>query len=214
MQYRREDGHNATGWIETYTGRMVTPADPDSTTLSITDIAHALSNKCRYSGHTLSFYTVAEHSWLMAQYLLDSNDDTEAARWALIHDAVEAYLPDVPRPLKPFIQNWKELEENMERAVKAHFEEYPNAAVEGLVHSIDTRILLAEAAVLLPSGGRRWEIPVTPLPVRLRCWSPAIARINFMDLFEELFPWYAEPPFEKRFDACWPPACEEVSPTA
>jgi len=215
MQYRREDGHNTTGWIETYTGRMVTPVNPDPETFCVTDIAHALANKCRYSGHTLRFYTVAEHSWLMAQHALESND-YEVARWALLHDAVEAYLPDVARPLKPFIANWKELEASVESAIKTHFEEYPNAAVEGMVHSLDTRILLTEAVQLLPSQGRRWEIDADPLPIRLRCWQPSIARINFLDLFGELFPWYDEPPLRRHFDAASPHPCEceEQSPTA
>lgn len=209
MKYRREDGHNTTGWIETYTGRMVTPVDPDPITLCVTDVAHALANKCRYSGHTRRFYTVAEHSWLMAEYAL-AKGDRESARWALIHDAVEAYLPDVPRPLKPFLANWKELEANMERAVKEHFDEYPNAAVEGLVHSLDTRILLTEAQVLLPSRGQRWEIDAKPLDTRLRCWQPSIARRNFLEAFEVLFPHYTEPPLLDEFNA----RCEELSPTA
>lgn len=209
MQYRRDDGFNVTGWIETYTGRMVTPITPDPDTLCVTDVAHALANKCRYSGHTLSFYTVAEHSYLMAQWLA-TEGDTEAARWALIHDAVEAYLPDVARPLKPFIQNWKQLEGNMEEAIKVHFDEYPNAAVAGLVHSIDTRILLTEADRLLPSRGRRWEIDATPLPVRLRCWNPRIAEANFLTIFRDLFPHYEEPPILEEFDATVP-CCEAHS---
>lgn len=213
MQYRRSDGHNVTGWIETYTGRMVTPVNPDPGTFCITDIAHALANKCRYSGHTLRFYTVAEHSYLMARYLLDQGDP-EAARWALLHDAVEAYLPDVPRPLKPFISNWKELEEGVEAAVKSHFQEYPNPAVAGLVHSVDTRILLTEASTLLPSGGKRWEIDGEPLPVRVRCWEPKVAMVWFLALFQELFPNYEEPEILAAFDATNPCPCEKASPTA
>lgn len=201
MTYRRVDGYNVAGWIETYTGRMVTPLQPDPATLSITDIAYALSNKCRYSGHTAMFYSVAEHSVIMARFALNRGE-VDGARWALLHDAVEAYIPDVPRPLKPGLPGWREIEEDMEIAVIAHFGLGPlPLAVLDMVKRLDTRILLREAGVLLTSGGLNWRIDGRPLPVTIHGWQPAQARAEFMSLFAELLPDYREPVIEPRFDA-------------
>jgi hypothetical protein len=206
MSYARADGYNVAGWIETYTGRMVTPLQPDPGTLSITDIAYALANKCRYSGHTAMFYSVAEHSVLMALFALNRGD-RNCARWALLHDAVEAYIPDVPRPLKPGLAGWAELEERVEDAVIEHFgfgTAIPRLTDEtrALVKSLDTRILLREAKVLLLSGGLNWRIEGDPLPVTIHGWRPAQARAEFLSLFDDLLPEYREPLIEPWFNAC------------
>ena len=203
--YSEDEGHNRRGWIETFTGRMVTPMVPDPATLSIIDIAYALANKCRYSGHTAMFYSVAEHSVIMTQFALNRGD-REGARWALLHDAVEAYIPDVPRPLKPFLVGWAEIEETMERAVIAHFgfgETIFRLTPETMaqVKNLDTRILLREAEVLLPSRGLNWKIPGDPLPVSIHGWTPAQARAEFLSIFTELFPHYEEPVIGTEFDA-------------
>ncbi len=205
MTYSRADGYNAAGWIETYSGRMVTPLQPDPATLSITDIAYALANKCRYSGHTAVFYSVAEHCVLMALFALNRGDRL-GARWALLHDAVEAYIPDVPRPLKPGLVGWREIEETMETAVLFHFGfgQQIERLTEGqrdMVKVLDTRILLREAKVLLVSGGLNWQIEGRPLPVTIHGWAPAQARAEFLSLFDELLPGYQEPAIEPEFDA-------------
>jgi len=198
--YDLDDGYNAAGWIETYTGRMVTPLAPNPRTLGITDIAYALANKCRYTGHTAKYYSVAEHSVLMAEHAL-SNGRIDEARWALLHDAVEAYLPDIPRPLKPGIPGWAEIEGRMERAVLTHFQLTLPALVREAVKSMDTRILLREAETLLVSGGLNWQIPGTPLPVEIDGWEPNRARSRFLRLFTFLVPDYFEPDILPWFDA-------------
>jgi len=197
--YARDDGYNATGWIETYTGRMVTPLTPNPRTLGITDIAYALANKCRYTGHTAKYYSVAEHCVLMAQYGLYTS--TEVARWALLHDAVEAYLPDIPRPLKPGIPGWAEIEGRMERAVLTHFQLTLRASTREAVKDMDTRILLREAETLLVSGGLNWQIPGKPLRVTVEGWEPRRARSRFLTTFNALFRDYFEPDILPWFDA-------------
>ncbi len=200
MYYDPDDGYNTLGWIETYTGRMVTPLLPDSATLGITDIAYALANKCRYSGHTQRFYSVAEHSVLMSQY--GNYLSPEIARWALLHDAVEAYLPDIPRPIKPGIPGWAEIEHRMEVAVLHHFGLDPlRALTREAVKTMDTRILLREAETLLVSGGLNWQIPGDPLSVRIEGWHPELARTHFLTSFTLLFPDYVEPEILPWFDA-------------
>lgn len=82
------------GWIVTYTGKKFYPLDPDPDSIDIVDIAHALSNTCRFSGHTKKFYSVAQHSYCVS--LLCG----EHALYGLLHDASEAYLHDISTPVK------------------------------------------------------------------------------------------------------------------
>jgi hypothetical protein len=82
-------------WMQTFTGRAFYPLDPRPEDIDPVDIAHALSLICRYGGHSSRFYSVAEHCVLMSHAVAP-----EHALWALLHDATEAYLGDMIRPLK------------------------------------------------------------------------------------------------------------------
>lgn len=85
-------------YIRTYTGEWINPLEPELDLIHIEDIAHALSNSCRFTGHVLKFYSVAQHSVHVAA-LLEPNG--ERAQWdGLLHDASEAYLSDIARPVK------------------------------------------------------------------------------------------------------------------
>jgi hypothetical protein len=84
-----------TRWIQVYPGRKFWPLDPRQEDLSLDSIAHALSLMCRYAGHITKFYSVAQHCLLVSQ-LCDPKD----ALWGLVHDASEAYLVDIPSPIK------------------------------------------------------------------------------------------------------------------
>lgn len=83
-------------FIVTYTGRKVYPLDLKVEDICLEDIAHALSNKCRFTGHTSKFYSVAEHSVLVARQVKGFTK-----LWGLLHDAAEAYLPDIATRIKP-----------------------------------------------------------------------------------------------------------------
>lgn len=99
-------------FIRTYTGKKFWPLNPRVEDIDIVDIAHALSLVCRFTGHTYCFYSVADHSLrvsklaeqiVMAQggpLTIRTEAAREAALWGLMHDASEAYLCDVPSPLK------------------------------------------------------------------------------------------------------------------
>lgn len=82
-------------YFPTYSGCRVDVLHPDPSQIKFRDIAHALSQICRYAGHTVRMYSVAEHCVRLVQSV-----SLEAKRMALIHDASEAYLQDVPRPIK------------------------------------------------------------------------------------------------------------------
>jgi hypothetical protein len=82
-------------WLRTYAGRHVHILNPRPADIYIQDIAHALAHTCRFAGHTPAFYAVAQHSVLVSELLTP-----DLALWGLLHDASEAYLHDLTRPLK------------------------------------------------------------------------------------------------------------------
>lgn len=82
-------------WMHTYTGRRYTPLAPKIEDIDIVDIAHALSHTCRFGGHSRDFYSVAQHCFVASLIV-----PKEYALWALLHDAAEAYVGDIIRPIK------------------------------------------------------------------------------------------------------------------
>jgi uncharacterized protein len=84
-------------WIQTYTGKQFWPLSPLPEDIVIEDIAHALSMQCRFGGHVRTFYSVAQHSVHVSLLV-----EPQYALWGLLHDAAEAYLVDLPRPIKKF----------------------------------------------------------------------------------------------------------------
>jgi len=185
------DASNDSGYIETYTGRLFYPLNPDPDDVDLQDIAHALSMKCRYTGHTRNFYSVAEHSVLMAEWF-EEQDCPWRALYALLHDATEAYLPDVPRPVKLKWGWWPEIESKVNKAIMSHFR-CPHLtrdrAVVADVKRADTRILLTEAVALMRSRSESfgdWKKDYTPLPVATFCWTPVRARDAFLRAYDRL----------------------------
>ncbi len=169
-------------WIQTYTSRQVWPLNPVPEDICIEDIAHALSNLCRYTGHTRWPYSVAQHSVLAADHCPD------AARWALMHDAAEAYLADVARPVKRFLGGYKEAEERLERVIAERFGlEWP---MPECVKVIDIRLLATERRDLMSRPPIPWVSTrdVEPLPDRIHPWPPSVAESRFLERFRELFP--------------------------
>lgn len=113
-------------WIQTYSGRAFYPLAPYPQDVCIEDIAHALSQLCRFGGHCRRFYSVAEHSVLLSRVVVP-----EFQLWALLHDASEAYLVDVPRPIKKQLPAYVEAERRVMAAICARFETRSARAVGG-----------------------------------------------------------------------------------
>lgn len=90
-------------WIKTVTGRKFYPLDPRFQEVNIEDVAHALSMKVRFNGHVQRYYSVAQHSVHVSRILERWHPKRrDLAMWGLLHDAAEAYLADIPRPMKPY----------------------------------------------------------------------------------------------------------------
>ena len=168
-------------WMQTYTGRAFWPMDPRPEEICIEDIAHALSHICRYVGHCVRFESVAEHSVLLYKAV-----PPELKKPALLHDAPEAYIVDLPRPIKPFIRAYKYLERDVAEAIQTKFG-VPNIYPKELAE-YDTRILLDEQQQNMAPPPMPWGMQdMEPLGVKLEFWSPQVAEIMFLAAFREAF---------------------------
>jgi hypothetical protein len=104
-------------YLSTYTGKKFYPYDPRPEQICIEDIAHGLSMLCRFAGQCRFFFSVAEHSIAVA-HLLPAN----LKLFGLLHDASEAYLADLPRPVKAGLPEYRAIETNVERVIAEKFE--------------------------------------------------------------------------------------------
>lgn len=179
-------------WMQTFSGRKYWPADPRADDVDIIDIAEAISKQSRYGGHCLRFYSVAEHCVLMAWHLRDQGYDDATCFQALMHDASEAYLVDVPRPIKGRLGGYAEIENlNMLAIAERYGFAWP---VSNIVKDADNRILLDERDQNMAAPAGDWNVVGPPLGVVVRCWHPIDARDHFMTTFNALVP----PPVEFR----------------
>jgi hypothetical protein len=168
-------------FMQTYTARKYWPCDPRADEVFIEDIAHSLSLQCRYAGHCLNFYSVAEHSVHIARWLLREYGPLTAL-YGLLHDATEAFCVDVPRPLKPSLTNYKAIEQRNWLVIAERFG-LPSAMPDA-VHEADTRVIGDELVNMQPMD---WHARHDkPLGVKIGCWSPAIAEREFLWTFEAL----------------------------
>ncbi len=178
-------------WMQTATGRQFWPLDPHPDEIDIEDIARALSHQCRFAGHTRAFYSVAQHSVHVSE-ACDPND----ALWGLLHDASEAYLVDIPRPIKrqPFMEQYREYEHLLMEAIAQAFglpwHNYFNTVfMPESVKRADEVLLATEARDLMGNHClERWSSirDVNPLPLAIRCWSSDHAYRAFLARYDEL----------------------------
>lgn len=173
-------------WIQTYTGRKFWPLDPRPEDIAVEDIAHALSMKCRFTGHCREFYSVAQHSCLVASLLDEAGADVKTTAWGLLHDAAEAYLPDVARPIKKDLVGFGDLEARVLRAIAQRYGLPPE--IPHGVKYFDTVMLLKEKQDVMPPGpdwGWGGDIEV-PQDWRITPMTPAEAKQLFLRRFNAL----------------------------
>ena len=108
--------YNTEGRIRTYSGFYIDPLNPDPGAIDIRDIAHALTNQCRFAGHTQRRFSVAQHSIMVADSV-----PQEHKLAALLHDASEAYLLDIPTPVKAQLSGYMEAEDRLMQVIAKKF---------------------------------------------------------------------------------------------
>lgn len=169
-------------WIQTFTGKQFWPTNPRIIDIDIRDIAHALSMMCRYNGHCQRFYSVAEHCVHVSDHCLP-----EYRLWGLLHDASEAYLCDIPRPIKPALTNYLQLEAQLMDAVIQRFGLEPTLPMPPSVKDIDTRILFDERDQNMLKPPKDWTDEGSKrLGVKIGNWPPHVAETMFLRAFYDL----------------------------
>jgi hypothetical protein len=146
--------------VETFTGRFVDTKRPKASTIWLEDIAHALAQTCRYGGHCQKFYSVAEHAVFVSRRLQRQGFGLYTVLGGLHHDDSEAYLGDIPRPMKGLLGNaYKLLTRRMDAAIQTalNLPDWNDATVHTAIKAADNWSLFVEARHLLPSEGRLWD---------------------------------------------------------
>jgi uncharacterized protein len=174
-------------YLQTVSGKWVNPLDPDPEQFDIEDIARALGNLCRFGGHCRAFYSVAQHSVIVSELVEQRGGDAEDVFAALMHDAAEAYLGDMPHPLKhrsALGAAFKEAERELEAAIEAHF------AIKADVPEIkraDRALLATERRAF---SAERWRWPelegIEALDIELTAMGPEEATRAFLERYAEL----------------------------
>jgi hypothetical protein len=174
-------------YLQTVSGRWVNPFDPDPEQLDAGDIARALANQCRFGGHCRVFYSVAQHSVIVSRLVEHGGGDAQDAFAALMHDATEAYLGDMPHPLKhrsPLGAAFKAAEDHLERAIRDRFRIRPDVPA---IKRVDRALLATERRTF---SAETWHWPelegVEALDLELTAWPPDEAAEAFAQRYAEL----------------------------
>jgi len=180
-------------WLQTRTGKLVDVQNPTPDMVDLEDIAHALSMTCRYAGHCREFYSVAEHSVLVAALGRRSDLSPEFNLALLMHDAAEAYIGDIISPVKSLLApESNELENRWLAAIEKKFIlEDRLTNMDKAIHIADRLALSIEILNLFhPVDPERWTIFDKPTKVQLltqiSCYSPADARRHFIENYRAL----------------------------
>jgi len=152
------------------------------------DIAHSLSQQCRFSGHTLRFYSVAEHSWLVAkrarELLPTGVVSNVAILAALMHDAAEAYIGDVTTPLRRALDSTAlvSLEQRINQMLAERFHLADDPTTLTLVNQADQDLLAIEQRDLMATPPQHWGIGTPPVStaVKIIGMSPRQAEQTFL----------------------------------
>jgi len=166
-------------YIRTFTGKQYWPMDPRAEDICIEDVAHALSNLCRFTGHTSRFYSVAEHS-LYVSTLVPS----ALAFAGLMHDAHEAYVNDIARPFKLSLPEYKAAEDWNWLAMAEAFDLDPKQDRE--IKEADNAMFRAERLQLMP------VTPLTQGDIVVDGFTPELPTLGML-------PFLAETEFLQRF---------------
>lgn len=170
-------------WCQSFSGREMHPCALDPKDVRITDIAHALSMQCRFGGHCLRFYSVAQHSLHVASIVEAAGLGPKTSLQALLHDMTEAVLIDVPRPAKcsSFLAGYRTLEKRIAAVMFPRFGLSADLSEE--IKIADEIMLATERAQLMRPSRRSWELRFEPIEMVLEQDEPLKFKQPFLDRF-------------------------------
>lgn len=173
--------------IVTYTGKKFDVLNPDPDLICLEDIAHALSQTCRFTGHTRNFYSVAEHSYYCSKLVTI----TEHQQARLLHDAAEAYLNDIASPVKRCLPEYNRLEETIICTIFNKYSLFGIAPWDERIKDADKYMLRSEIFQLMPRESSAFdkvlaEAPPSECPITVKCWQPQQAKEKFLHRADEL----------------------------
>lgn len=180
---RKLTDYEENGWIETFSGERLYLAKPRPNEICIEDIAHALSLLCRYGGHCIEFYSVAEHSVRVSKEL-----PKEYQLAGLLHDAAEAYVGDVTRSLKRLLPEYIDIEHSIQHVIDAKYGIKYTVAMMDAVKETDDILIATEGRDLMPNVGN-WaaSLGVPQLKEVIVPYSSSLAKSIFLLEFYRLY---------------------------
>jgi 5'-deoxynucleotidase YfbR-like HD superfamily hydrolase len=179
--------HEPGPFIQTLSGRRVNPLDAAPEDIDPGDIARALANTCRFGGHSRAFYSVAQHSAIVCDLLEERGATPDELMAALLHDAAEAYLGDLPHPLKHRSElgaQFRAAEKRLEAVIDARFA-LPDASAR--VKPLDRALLATERRTF---SEVTWYWPeldgAEELDLEIEPWPPDRAQHEFTRRYERI----------------------------
>jgi uncharacterized protein len=172
------------GIFNTVSGQTINLRNPSTESIDITDIASALSKLCRFGGNTTEFYSVAQHSVLVA-LIAPENCKLEA----LMHDATEAYLGDVISPLKQLLREYKILEASFQKVIDNKFNLVSSSSIKEAIKGCDKQMLELEHLALQQNNPKALATLMHKYGLfeytANWAWKPLVAERIFIEQFNQ-----------------------------
>lgn len=179
---------SAPDWIRTYTGQQFNYSHLEIERIDIRDIAHSLSQQCRFGGHCLRFYSVAQHCVFVSQLV-----PPEYKLWGLLHDAPETYICDITSPFKntKWMEGYRAFEQKIEICVFTRFglisKHQPWLGIPSPVKRADWQAVVTEGKQLLSKGVKGWADESEAADVMINPMNSRDAERAFLEEFDS---WY------------------------
>lgn len=202
LMQTREKASRKGGSILTNSGELFWPMDARANEVCIHDIAHSLSNMCRFAGHIKRFYSVAQHCVLVSQLIENSSSklglNTPYHQLVgLTHDASEAYLVDIPRPIKRFLPGYVRMEQKLQRVIAeafgVHMERKDGKTITDYdtdwLKKADNLALAIEAHNLVNDPRKLWSVEAQfgfKIRTHLEPWCPFEAKQHFLHRYADI----------------------------
>lgn len=172
--------------LETVSGRKINVTNPDPSTIEITDIAWALSRMPRFSGHSIPYipYSVAQHCIQVMKELAPHGPKIQI--YGLLHDAAEAYMNDLPSPVKHIPEIHAVISKLEDKLMLTIYQalgiEPPTDEEEQIVKIADKHQQAIEAYNFMHSRGQDWNLPKVTFK-KLQEFEQPLTSVQAYDLF-------------------------------